>query len=96
MESYINIDKNMVVNATIGDTEVTWYDVRQAPFSLHGFYEPLTEPFFRRVPGEVAAATSAGVDKLSRESAGGRVRFLPIRPTLPCVPNFLWWGVPRT
>ena len=75
MESYINLDKNMVVNASIGDTEVTWYDVRQAPFSLHGFYEPLTEPYFRRVPAEVAEATSAGVDKLSRESAGGRVRF---------------------
>ena len=75
MESYINIDKNMVVNKTIGDTPVLWYDVRKAPFSLHGFYEPLTEPFFRRLPPDVAEATSEGVDKLSRESAGGRVRF---------------------
>ena len=50
MENYINIDKNMVVNSTIGDTEVVWRDVRQAPFALHGFYEPLTQPYFRRVP----------------------------------------------
>ncbi len=73
MESYINIDKNMIVNTTIGDVEVTWHDVRQSPFSLHGFWA--TEPFFHRVPFDVAEATSEGVNKLSRESAGGRVRF---------------------
>ena len=75
MESYINIDKNMIVNTTIGDAEVTWYDVRRAPFSLHGLYEPRTEAFFHRLPLDVAAATSEAVDRLSQESAGGRVRF---------------------
>ncbi len=75
MESYINVDKNMIVNTTIGDVDVCWHDVRKAPFSLHGFYEPYTMPIFCRVPPDVAAATSEGVDKLSRESAGGRVRF---------------------
>lgn len=75
MESYINIDKNMIVSTTIGDAEVIWRDVRQEPFALHGFYEPLTEPFFRRLPPDVAEATSEGVKLLSRESAGGRVRF---------------------
>ena len=75
MESYINVDKNMIVNTTIGDVEVTWRDVRTEPFSLHGFHDPYHTPFFCRVPAEIAAATSDGVDKLSRESAGGRVRF---------------------
>ena len=75
MESYINLDKNMIVNTTIGDAEVTWYDVRRAPFSLHGLYEPRTEAFFHRLPLDVAAATSVAVDSLSQESAGGRVRF---------------------
>lgn len=75
MESYINIDPNMVVRSTIGNVDVIWYDVRQTPFSLHGLYEPLTQPFFRRVPAEVADATSNGVSLLSQESAGGRVRF---------------------
>ena len=37
MESYINLDKNMLVNTTIGDAEVVWHDVRKKPFSLHGF-----------------------------------------------------------
>ena len=75
MESYINIDPNMVVRSKIENVDVNWYDVRQAPFSIHGLYEPLTEPYFRRVPAEVADATSEGVGLLAQESAGGRVRF---------------------
>ncbi len=75
MESYINIDKNMVVEKTVGDIDVVWYDVKESPFMLHGFYEPLTEPYYHRLPFDVAAATSDGVSKLERESAGGRVRF---------------------
>ena len=76
MESYINIDKNMIVNKTIGDAEVVWYDVRQTPFVLSGIIEPDSdEPYYHRVPHPVAAATSLGVDKLARESAGGRIRF---------------------
>ena len=75
MESYINVDKNMIVNTTIGDAEVVWHDVRKPPFSLHGFIKPETESFFYRVRRDVAEATSEGVDLLSQESAGGRVRF---------------------
>ena len=76
VESYINIDKNMIVNTTIGDAEVIWRDAREAPFSLHGIYTPSEElPFYYRVPKKVAEATSKGVAALSRESAGGRVRF---------------------
>lgn len=75
MESYIELDKNMLVNETVGDVEITWYDVHEAPFSLHGFFEPKRGELFRRLPADVAEATSLGVDRLSRESAGGRVRF---------------------
>ncbi len=75
MENFINLDKNMVVNTTIGDACVTWYDVRKAPFKIHGLYEPETEPFFHRMPFDVAEATSEAVAKLQQESAGGRVRF---------------------
>ncbi len=89
---YINIDKNMVVNETIGDTEVVWYSVKEKPFSLHGLYEPLTEPYFRRVPSDVAAATSEGVDKLSRESAGGRVRFSTDSPYIAIRAKYLVVG----
>ena len=75
MESYINVDPNMVVRSKIENVDVNWYDVRQAPFSIHGLYEPLTEPYFRRVPAEVADATGEGVSLLSQETTGGRVRF---------------------
>ena len=47
-----------------------YIDVRTAPISLHGFCEP-----FRRVPEDVAKATSAGVAELSMVSTGGRIRF---------------------
>lgn len=92
MESYINIDKNMIVNTTIEDTEVIWYDVRKGPFSLHGFHEPETMPYFCRVPSDVAAATSEGVDKLSRESAGGRVRFSTDSPYIAIRAKYLVVG----
>lgn len=92
MENYINIDKNMVVQSSIGDAEVIWYDARKAPFSLHGFYEPESMPYFCRVPSDVAAATSVGVDKLSRESAGGRVRFSTDSPYIAIRAKYLAVG----
>ena len=92
MESYINIDKNMIVNTTIGDAEVVWYNVKNAPFSLHGLHEPKTSPFFCRLPLDVAAATSEGVDKLSRESAGGRVRFSTNSPYIAIRAKYLVVG----
>lgn len=60
---------------SVDGEDIVWYDVKKAPFALHGFYNPLSEPFYRRLPQDIAEATSAGVDTLSRESAGGRVRF---------------------
>ena len=80
MENFVNLDKNMIVNATIGDVPVTWHDVRKPPFDLYGFYNPTTEEFFHRLPMDVAAATSPAVEKLSQESAGGRVRFTTDSP----------------
>ena len=75
MENFINVDKNMIVNTTIGDVDVKWYDVRKAPFSVHGLYKPETEPFFHRMPFDVAAATSEAVERLQQESAGGSCAF---------------------
>ncbi len=47
-----------------------YLNVKNEPFSLHGFSSP-----FRRVPEEVAEATSEGVASLAKATAGGRVRF---------------------
>ena len=47
-----------------------YIDARTAPISLHGFSEP-----YRRLPEDVAKATSEGVAHLSLMSPGGRIRF---------------------
>lgn len=70
-----NVENKAAENSIVDNQEVVWYDARKAPFSLHGFHEPKTEPTFRRVPKEVADATSEGVSGLGGMSAGGRVRF---------------------
>ena len=80
MQSYIDLDKNLIVNTTIGDTEVKWYDVRKKPFSLHGFYEGEKQPTFTRMPKDVALSASDMVGKLCDESTGGRVRFTTDSP----------------
>jgi len=92
MESYINVDKNMVVNTTIGDAEVVWSNVINAPFELHGFYEPNNGEYFRRLPDDVAEATSKSVKLLHRESAGGRVRFSTNSPYIAIRARFLAVG----
>ncbi len=74
-QEYVEVDKNLIIVSSIDKPDIKFYDVREAPFELYGFYEPLTEPFFRRLPDEVAEATSDGVKRLSAESVGGRVRF---------------------
>lgn len=72
---YVEVDKNMIVETNIAEPDIKFYDVRRAPFELYGFYDPQNSDVFRRIPEEVAAATSNGVKRLARESAGGRVRF---------------------
>lgn len=74
-EEYVEVDKNMVIETQIGEPDIKFFDVRKPPFELYGFYDPLGQPYFRRLPEDVAEATSPGVAKLCREAAGGRVRF---------------------
>ena len=92
MESYINLDKNMIVNTTIGDVEVEWHDVRDVPFELYGLHEPKTAPMFRRVPHEIAMSASEKIDKISQESTGGRVRFSTDSPYIAIRAKFLAVG----
>ena len=53
----------------------TYYDVKKAPFSIHGLYDVYNTEGFIRVPADVAKATNPGVANHSLESAGGRIRF---------------------
>lgn len=76
MKRIDELDRNMAVVTQLEDTDIQWFDVHDAPFSLHGFTEPQPkgEPF-RRLPKDVAEATSDSVAHLAMCTAGGRVRF---------------------
>ena len=92
MESYMSLDKNFVASSTIGEYDVNWFDIRKKPFSIHGLYQPETTPFYQRMPLEVAEKVSENVDKLSRESTGGRVRFSTDSPYIAIRAKFLVVG----
>jgi len=75
--TYKEFDKNVIVNATIGNVGVEMFDVRRAPFDLYSLYDPynLQQERFERIPREVALSVSQGVAVQNYEPAGGRVRF---------------------
>ena len=58
----------------IKETDLRYHDVRQKPFSLYGFYNPLEETELIRLPHELAEV-SEGVRTHYKHSAGCRVRF---------------------
>lgn len=66
-------DKNFIVETKIDLTGFTFRSVLEPPFKIHGvFYDG---DRFRRIPRDVAEATSQGVLQLHANTAGGRVRF---------------------
>ena len=74
-KTYEFIDKNLQVNASISDIDLTMHSVRQKPFSLHGFYKPLESRHFMRIPDEITEPIGESFVTLGHCSAGGRVRF---------------------
>ena len=44
------IDANFHVPKTVTDTDITWRDVRQAPFAVYGLYDYKNTVPFRRMP----------------------------------------------
>lgn len=68
------IDENLKVETSISEPDLVFHDVRKPPFALYGLYRPQTEPCFKRLPDDVAAATSANVQTLALHCSGGRVR----------------------
>ena len=63
--------------------DITFYDVRKEPFSIHGLWEPQRGGEFLRIPQEVAENANAFIlNGLYRNTAGGRVRFTTNSDTL--------------
>ena len=63
---------------TSRDADTEWYDVRDSRLDLYGLLD--LDGQFRRIPQDVADATNDGVSGLSRQTAGGRVRFVTDSP----------------
>ena len=71
-----DIDKNLVVDTTITEPDIVWFNVRELPFKLYGVMYDEELGCYTRMPQAVAAEISAGVSgALNRCTAGGRVRF---------------------
>lgn len=70
-----NIDKNMKVTTTLSEKNIEWHNAREEVFDIYGLYNPREKGQFKRLPREVAEATSPGVLSLHHNTAGGRIRF---------------------
>lgn len=74
MNDISKIDKNFEVKTNIEKDNIKFYDAEDAPFSIHGVKRDVL--FLRRMPYEAAMKVNAGVQGLSGNAAGGRVRFV--------------------
>ena len=69
------VDKNLAAKNIADKPNVEWHNIKENPFKIYGLYNPKTQDVFRRIPKEVAEATSENVVALSTNTAGGRFRF---------------------
>lgn len=74
------IDKNLVIETEFEREGLVFKNSLDAPFKIYGVYHDGKQ--FRRLPQDVADATSEGVGRLSRNTAGGRIRFITDSPYL--------------
>lgn len=73
MRDFTEIDPNFKVDTNIDKENITFYDVKEKPFTVYGLiYE---NGVFRRMPEAVARTVSDNVYELHARTAGGRVRF---------------------
>ena len=77
-----NIDRNFKIETKIELEGLRFYEARQKPFELYGFYDPYNEPVYKRLPDEIATDPSLNknVGELYKMTAGGRVRFATDSP----------------
>ena len=68
------LDSNFL-KVRVKEQDIVWKNALETPFSLHGIYFDKEEGWYRRMPYSVAKDVNPGVAFLSRNSAGGRLRF---------------------
>ena len=73
------LDKNFDTTFVAPD-DIEWFSIQEKPFSIHGITYSEEEGLYRRLPKNIADATNDGVSHLSKNTAGGRVRFATNSP----------------
>lgn len=63
-------------NSKVKDTDIVFHDIKNEPFTIHGLYDPRNQATYKRLPDDIARNTSAGVEELYKNPAGGRVRLV--------------------
>lgn len=88
------IDPNLKTAGISDRSRLQFFDIRQDPFRIYGLYDARRQPAFVRMPQKAAASVSPGVESLSRNTAGGRVRFstdsevIVLHAVMPAVGRF--------
>ena len=66
-------DPNFAVDTNINKDDIAYYNINEAPFSIHGVFKD--DGLYRRMPEKTAKAVNEGVHARHANGAGGRVRF---------------------
>ena len=69
------IDKNFKL-PQVNETDIEWFDAREAPFALHGIFFDEGTDRFMRMPYDAADKVSVGVRLGAHIATGGRLRFI--------------------
>ncbi len=92
------IDPNFKVETQNAREGLKIYNALSEPFRVYGVFHDGKQ--YRRVPEDVAESTNPGVVRLSKHTAGGRVRFVTNSPYVylkPMMPNASrWMHMPAT
>lgn len=78
MAKLADIDKAFKVETKIEKEGLKFFSPEEEPFKIYGVYRDNDR--YRRLPEDVAKATSEGVHRLHANTAGGRVRFITDSP----------------
>ncbi len=78
MSDISKIDKNFVLDSSVQRDGVVFYNVTEAPFSVHGLIRE--SDAWARMPASVSDNVNDGVKYLAHNTAGGRVRFMTDSP----------------
>ena len=85
------IDKNFIVETTLNLPDVKFFDPHDEPFTIYGMADTAANERYRRMPVDVAEATSEGVAQLNWCCAGGRVAFKTDSPYIAI--KAVRWGL---